>query len=360
MAQGTPILTLDNVRKSFDGQEVLHGLSLTVGAGEFVTLLGPSGCGKTTTLRLIAGLEEPDGGRILLDGENIAPLPPEKRQVNMVFQNYALFPHMTVAKNIAYGLVMRGVKRAEIHSRVRDMLALVGLEGYGARMPSQLSGGQRQRVAIARAAVLRPRVMLLDEPLGALDLHLRRRMQGELKKMQRDLGVTFVYITHDQEEALNMSDRIALMNAGEIVQYGSPQELYDAPNSTFSATFIGQANVLPCEVTGIEGGEASIALMGGIFRIPAPDGAAAGDKMNLCVRAERLHYGVEARENALTGVLREIDYTGGVQRARIELPSGDMLIASRQTEQARDIPTGETVYLWWRAASLVPPGEAAL
>lgn len=360
MAEGTPILTLRDVRKRYDGLEVLHGISLTVNAGEFVTLLGPSGCGKTTTLRIIAGLEDMDGGAVLLDGKDISPLPPEKRQVNMVFQNYALFPHMTVEKNIAYGLRMRGVPRAEIASRVKDMLSLVKLTGYEKRMPSQLSGGQRQRVAIARAAVLKPRVLLLDEPLGALDLNLRRQMQTELKKMQREIGITFVYITHDQEEALNMSDRIALMNNGRIVQYDTPQALYDTPNSTFSATFIGQANVLPCVVESVHNGIARIRLDGHTFDAPAPEGAHTGDEMNLCVRAERLHYSAEARRDALTGILREIDYTGGIQRARIEMSNGAILTASRPLERAQDVPLGSEVTLWWHMSSLVPRGEAAL
>ncbi len=360
MAENTPILTLRDVRKRYGDLEVLHGISLSINAGEFVTLLGPSGCGKTTTLRIIAGLEDFDSGEVLLDGVDLSPLPPEKRSVNMVFQNYALFPHMTVEKNIAYGLKMRGVKKAEIAARVDDMLKLVRLEGYGKRMPSQLSGGQRQRVAIARAAVLRPRVLLLDEPLGALDLHLRRQMQGELKRMQRELGITFIYITHDQEEALNMSDRIALMNGGDIVQFDTPQKLYDQPNSTFAATFIGQANVLPCVVKDVQNGMATLSLYGHSCETPAPEGVQAGDDMNLCVRVERLHYGVDARENAMSGVLREIDYTGGVQRAKIELPGGDLLTASRQLEQARAIPLGATVFFWWHAASLVPRGEAAL
>lgn len=208
------LLEIQDLHKSFGAQEVLKGISLSIAHGEFVTLLGPSGCGKTTTLRIIAGLEQPDSGRVLLSGQDVTALPPDKRNVNTVFQNYALFPHMNVEKNISYGLRVRGAKKADWQKCVEEMLRLVQLEGYEKRMPSQLSGGQRQRVAIARAVVLNPDALLLDEPLGALDLQLRRQMQSELKTIQKRVGIAFVYITHDQEEAMNMSDRIAIMRAG--------------------------------------------------------------------------------------------------------------------------------------------------
>ena len=225
------LLEIQDLHKSFGAQEVLKGISLSIAHGEFVTLLGPSGCGKTTTLRIIAGLEQPDSGRVLLSGQDVTALPPDKRNVNTVFQNYALFPHMNVEKNISYGLRVRGAKKADWQKCVEEMLRLVQLEGYEKRMPCQLSGGQRQRVAIARAVVLNPDALLLDEPLGALDLQLRRQMQSELKTIQKRVGIAFVYITHDQEEAMNMSDRIAIMRAGQFEQVGTPEEIYNEPEN---------------------------------------------------------------------------------------------------------------------------------
>ena len=232
------ILSLQNIHKTFGTAEALSGVSLEVERGEFLTLLGPSGCGKTTTLRIIAGLEAPDSGQVLLQGQDVTGWEPNRRNVNTVFQSYALFPHMNVARNIGYGLRLKKTPKPEIARRVEEMLALVQLPGYGGRLPNQLSGGQRQRVAIARAIVNDPAVLLLDEPLGALDLQLRRQMQTELKALQKDLGITFIYITHDQEEALNMSDRIGIMNAGKILQLGTPDDVYERPQ-----TQIGIAHV---------------------------------------------------------------------------------------------------------------------
>lgn len=237
------LLELKDIRKSFGDSRVLNGVTLRIRAGEFVTLLGASGCGKTTTLRIIAGLEEPDSGQVILEGRDIAKLEPNRRPVNMVFQNYALFPHMNVAENIGYGLKIRKVPKNVIAEKVEEMLRLVQLEGFGKRMPAQLSGGQRQRVAIARAVVNEPRVLLLDEPLGALDLKLRRQMQLELKRLQKQLGITFIYITHDQEEAINMSDRIAVMNRGTLEQVGTPNEIYYHPRTSYVADFVGNANI---------------------------------------------------------------------------------------------------------------------
>lgn len=252
------LLEIQDLHKSFGAQEVLKGISLSIAHGEFVTLLGPSGCGKTTTLRIIAGLEQPDSGRVLLSGQDVTALPPDKRNVNTVFQNYALFPHMNVEKNISYGLRVRGAKKADWQKCVEEMLRLVQLEGYEKRMPSQLSGGQRQRVAIARAVVLNPDALLLDEPLGALDLQLRRQMQSELKTIQKRVGIAFVYITHDQEEAMNMSDRIAIMRAGQFEQVGTPEDVYDRPQTNFAARFIGQTNLLSGEVLSLENGLARL------------------------------------------------------------------------------------------------------
>lgn len=237
------ILRLENVHKAFDGVAVLKGIDLLVEQGEFITLLGASGCGKTTTLRIIAGLEQADKGKVLLEGTDITEWVPNKRNVNTVFQNYALFPHMTVAENIGYGMKIRKAAKADIQKKVEKMLELVQLEGFGKRRPEQLSGGQRQRVAIARAVINEPRVLLLDEPLGALDLKLRRQMQLELKRIQKQLGMTFIYITHDQEEAINMSDRIAVMREGRFEQIGSPNEIYYSPQTAYVAGFVGDANI---------------------------------------------------------------------------------------------------------------------
>ena len=252
------LLSLQHIKKDFGEGEVLSDISLDVHRGEFVTLLGASGCGKTTTLRIISGLETADEGRVLLGGRDMTDLPPEKRPVNTVFQSYALFPHMNVEKNVAYGLRLRGMDKRAIDKRVREMLELVQMSEHAGRMPSQLSGGQRQRIAIARALALEPELLLLDEPLGALDLQLRRQMQVELKRLQKQLGITFIYITHDQEEAVNMSDRIAVMRAGRFEQIGTPEEIYDAPMTRYVAQFIGRSTILTGTVTAVNGDTAVI------------------------------------------------------------------------------------------------------
>ena len=238
------LLRLTGIKKQFGNVKVLRGLDLSVGRGEFITLLGSSGCGKTTTLRIIAGLETADSGQVFIDGKDVTSLDPDKRDVNMVFQNYALFPHMNVEQNIGYSLKLRKIPAKQIRETVAEVLALVRLSGFEKREPDELSGGQRQRVAVARAVINKPKVLLLDEPLGALDLQLRRQMQIELKRLQKQLGITFIYITHDQEEALTMSDRIAVMRDGLFEQIGSPAEIYNRPKTGFVARFVGGANVL--------------------------------------------------------------------------------------------------------------------
>ena len=245
------LLSLQHISKNFGEGDVLRDISLDVARGEFVTLLGASGCGKTTTLRIISGLETPDEGTVLLDGRDVTALPPERRPVNTVFQSYALFPHMNVEKNVAYGLRVRRMDKASIEKRVREMLELVQMADFAKRMPSQLSGGQRQRIAIARALAPEPELLLLDEPLGALDLQLRRQMQLELKRLQKKLGITFVYITHDQEEAINMSDRIAVMRGGRFEQLGTPEEIYDEPKTHYVAQFIGRSTILSGKVEAV-------------------------------------------------------------------------------------------------------------
>ena len=343
------LLRLENLKKSFDGNPVLKGICLDIMPGEFVTLLGPSGCGKTTTLRIIAGLLEPDAGRVFLDGKDITRLEPEKRDVNTVFQNYALFPHMNVEKNISYGLRIKGAKKSEWQKKVSEMLSLVQLEGYEKRMPSQLSGGQRQRVAIARAVVLNPRLLLLDEPLGALDLKLRRQMQQELKDIQRRLGIAFIYITHDQEEALNMSDRIAIMRDGHFEQIGTPEEIYERPKTRFAADFIGQTNLLEATVAEKDG-RGLILNYAGMF-IPARNAdfdVQIGDSVALSLRTERIGFSKKpVGECNLPGTLRSRHYAGGSMRAVIVLDDGREITVLCQSGERAEGEIGERVFLSW-------------
>ena len=310
------LLELKNIKKSFSpGEAVLDDISLTVARGEFVTLLGSSGCGKTTTLRIIAGLEQADSGSVWINGQNVTELEPDKRDVNTVFQNYALFPHMTVADNIGYGLKLKKTSKAEISRRVKEMLELVQLSGFEKRKPSELSGGQRQRVAIARALVNNPEVLLLDEPLGALDLQLRRAMQHELKRLQKKLGITFIYITHDQEEAINMSDTIAVMNHGRFEQIGTPDEIYNHPKTSYVAMFVGNANILTGVVESVDpertdGASDQITVrtdagkvkvsMNNVNITAEPDKGylpQKGEKVTIAVRSENIRF-EENKENA--------------------------------------------------------------
>ena len=309
-------LELKNIKKSFqEGEDVLESICLTAKKGEFVTLLGSSGCGKTTTLRIIAGLEHPDSGQVFLNGKDVTSLEPNQRNVNTVFQNYALFPHMNVADNIGYGLKLKKTSKAEISRRVKEMLELVQLSGFEKRKPSELSGGQRQRVAIARALVNNPEVLLLDEPLGALDLQLRRAMQHELKRLQKKLGITFIYITHDQEEAINMSDTIAVMNHGRFEQIGTPDEIYNHPKTSYVAMFVGNANILTGVVESVDpertdGASDQITVrtdagkvkvsMNNVNITAEPDKGylpQKGEKVTIAVRSENIRF-EENKENA--------------------------------------------------------------
>ena len=309
-------LELKNIKKSFqEGEDVLESICLTAKKGEFVTLLGSSGCGKTTTLRIIAGLEQPDSGQVFLNGKDVTSLEPNQRNVNTVFQNYALFPHMNVADNIGYGLKLKKTSNAEISRRVKEMLELVQLSGFEKRKPSELSGGQRQRVAIARALVNNPEVLLLDEPLGALDLQLRRAMQHELKRLQKKLGITFIYITHDQEEAINMSDTIAVMNHGRFEQIGTPDEIYNHPKTSYVAMFVGNANILTGVVESVDpertdGASEQITVrtdagkvkvsMNNVNITAEPDKGylpQKGEKVTIAVRSENIRF-EENKENA--------------------------------------------------------------
>ena len=349
----TSILELRNITKSFDGVPVLGGVSLAVREGDFVTLLGASGCGKTTTLRIIAGLETPDGGQVLLQGRDVVNDPPEKRDVNTVFQSYALFPHMTVWQNVAYALRIRGVQKRELEQRVRDALALVQMSGSEKKTPAQLSGGQRQRVAIARALINRPKVLLLDEPLGALDLQLRRQMQYELKKLQQQLGTTFIYVTHDQEEAINMSDRIVLLRGGRIEQQGAPNDIYDRPRTSYAAQFVGSANVLHGTAVSLRGGAVVVRSESGTMLAQADDSPIrAGDALTLAVRGENIGISREETDVCLRGTVEANSFAGGMLRIPVRLADGSEVVITRQGIHF-DFAAGETVYLHWRADAAV-------
>jgi spermidine/putrescine transport system ATP-binding protein len=376
-------LELKEIKKSFtEGEAVLDNISLEISKGEFITLLGSSGCGKTTTLRIIAGLEQPDAGSVWLDGREVTGLEPNQRDVNTVFQNYALFPHMNVAENIGYGLKLKKVPKSEIRKKVSQMLELVQLEGYEKRKPSELSGGQKQRVAIARALVNNPKVLLLDEPLGALDLQLRRAMQIELKHLQKKLGITFIYITHDQEEAINMSDRIAVMKDGRIEQIGTPDEIYNHPKTSYVATFVGNANILHGAAERIQG-ENAIVKIGNdrvIVKLETSQQntedtgvkqyLSAGEKVTLAVRSENIllqetavigDTGTDYRDavdisvadgsldahnkNSVSGLqatVTEKNFAGGQLRVTLKLSDGTQLIASRYGIDAF-VAEGQTV-----------------
>jgi len=308
-------IELESVVKRFGGANAVDGVSLSIAEGEFFSLLGPSGCGKTTTLRMIAGFVEPDEGRILLHGNDVTSVPPNKRPVNLVFQQYALFPHMTVYDNVAFGLSVKRIPRREHGGRVDEILRVVALEGYERRRPRQLSGGQQQRVALARALVNRPAALLLDEPLGALDVKLRRHMQLELKRIQNELGTTFVYVTHDQEEALAMSDRIAVMNGGLVEQVGTPREIYETPASEFVADFVGTVNVLD-----LEGGRES-------------------------VRPERIR--ILREGGRLDGVVADVVYLGVYRQFHVDTAAGRVVSVRLSDEPLDHVEAGSTVSLSW-------------
>jgi spermidine/putrescine transport system ATP-binding protein len=343
------ILELRQVTKRFGSFAAVDGLSLAIGAGEFLTLLGASGSGKTTTLRMIAGFELPTAGQILMGGAPITDLPPFKRDINTVFQHYALFPHMSVRQNVEYGLRMRRVPAAERSRQVDRALEMVQLAQLGGRAPRQLSGGQQQRVALARALVNRPRVLLLDEPLGALDLKLRKEMQLELKHLQTELGITFVYVTHDQEEALTMSDRIVLMRQGRITQIGAPRDLYDRPASRYVADFIGETNLLPGVVA--ESGDGTVVLRAGgtTLRALTDTPLAPGAEAWLTVRPEAIELsdagGTPEGWNRVAGTVREAVYAGSALRVHVALESGQRLVA--HVTSGSGVAIGAEVALAW-------------
>ena len=350
------ILQLEDIHKSFGGTQVLNGISLTARQGEFITLLGSSGCGKTTTLRIIAGLESPDSGRVLLEGKDMTRAEPNKRDVNTVFQNYALFPHMNVEQNIGYSLKIRRAAKEEIRRRVGEMLQLVQLEGYEKRMPGELSGGQKQRVAIARAVINQPKLLLLDEPLGALDLQLRRQMQQELKRLQKKLGITFIYITHDQEEALNMSDRIAVMKDGVFQQVGTPSQVYDAPKTAYVAQFVGTANIVRGVVDRVDGERVTFHNDDGAGEFLSRGyGFAPGDPVALAIRGEQAQAEKAGEKTGpgLFGTVKEKSFSGGMLRIAVELFGGQEFICSRHGIDSELAP-GDRVRLSWEPGSACP------
>jgi putative spermidine/putrescine transport system ATP-binding protein len=343
-SQATPAVTLEAVAKRFGDVVAVDSVDLEVGDGEFFSMLGPSGSGKTTTLRMIAGFELPTSGRVLLHGRDVTRDPPFERDVNTVFQDYALFPHMTVGDNVGYGLMVRKVRKDERRTRVGEALRMVRLEGFEKRKPSQLSGGQRQRVALARALVNRPRVLLLDEPLGALDLKLREEMQLELKQIQQEVGITFIYVTHDQEEALTMSDRIAVFNAGRIEQVGSPADVYERPTTSFVAGFVGTSNLLR--------GEAAESIVGtaGTFTVRP-------EKIRLADADES----AGPDEIAAPGRIRQVVYLGADTRYQVALDAGGELVVTQQnlaTSSMEALATqGKAVRLIWKRQHTLPIGD---
>jgi spermidine/putrescine transport system ATP-binding protein len=342
----TPDVRLDRVTKRFDDVVAVDDLSLEIERGDFFALLGPSGCGKTTTLRMIGGFEEPTAGVIYLGDREVSGTPPYKRDVNTVFQSYALFPHLSIFENVAFGLRRKGTRGGELRRKVEEILELVQLGGYGKRKPRQLSGGQQQRVALARALVNSPRVLLLDEPLGALDLKLRKEMQLFIKGLQRDVGITFIHVTHDQEEAMTMADRIAVMNGGRIEQLGPPDELYERPTTSFVAGFLGISNMLPGTVVGPD----AVRLAGGTIvraRVDGKTGAVAAG-----VRPEKITIGDGGGANVLEGTVSESAYLGVATQLVVRTGAGEIQVFAQNIDAGGRVPPpGSDVTLTWSPES---------
>ena len=370
MEAALPAIELTGVIKEFrSGHDVVTAvreLDLTIAEGEFFSLLGPSGCGKTTTMRIIAGFEEPTAGAVSLHGRDVTGVPPNKRDVNMVFQSYALFPHMNVFENVAFGLRRKAVAKPEITRRVGEMLEIVNLGGREHRRPRELSGGQQQRVALARALVNKPRALLLDEPLGALDLKLRQAMQVELKRIQRDVGITFVYVTHDQGEALTMSDRIAVMNDGAIEQLAPPREIYEHPSSKFVAGFIGTSNLLSGKASSVSGGEAVIEVSDDerIIAGTRDLAVAPGAELEVTVRPEKIELSVERPSGqccALRGTVTEVVYLGTSTNFTVRTTTGADVVVFKQNSASASELAGRDDQIWlsWQPAHSYLIGQPA-
>lgn len=346
------LIDLQHITKIYDDNTVLDDLNLYIRENEFLTLLGPSGCGKTTTLRIIGGFEKPDNGCVLFNGKDITNMPPNKRQLNTVFQKYALFPHMTIAENIAFGLKIKGKTKSYIQDKIRYALKLVNLDGYENRMPDSLSGGQQQRIAIARAIVNEPKLLLLDEPLGALDLKLRQDMQYELIRLKNELGITFIYVTHDQEEALTMSDRIAIYNKGKIEQIGTPKEIYEHPVSAFAADFIGESNFLPVDILEDNAGRALLKVKsenGSVIEYSHTKELPGGDDVNLIIRPEKVLVGIDFDGKAkISGVVTNVIYLGEMVRYIIRIDDKFEFVAKQQMIDVKDVYTpGQNLQVYW-------------
>ncbi len=358
---GKPVIEIDHVTKRFDDYVAVADADFAIASGEFFSMLGPSGCGKTTTLRMIAGFETPTEGAIRLEGVDVSTVSPHKRNVNTVFQHYALFPHMNVWDNVAYGPRSKKIAKGEVKKRVDDLLEIVRLTDFAKRRPAQLSGGQQQRVALARALVNYPSALLLDEPLGALDLKLRHAMQFELKRIQREVGITFIYVTHDQEEALTMSDRIAVMNAGNVEQIGTPTEIYDRPSTVFVASFIGQANLWPGRQNRMDGDLAELSVLGTTLRAKPGDTAIeSGGHATLMVRPERVRVSIDRPGGdvaTVSATVTDLTFQGPVVRLSMDAPDGSPIVAHVGSEQNLPLlrPGDQVNVAWAPDASLVLP-----
>ena len=360
MSLQAPIIDIRRVTRRFGSFTALDDVSLTIGAGEFFSLLGPSGCGKTTLLRMLAGFDQPSEGTIAIAGQPMAGVPASQRPTNMVFQSYAIFPHLSVAENVGYGLRKQNLDRPTFDRRVADALAMVALAGLGARRPHELSGGQRQRVALARALVMRPKVLLLDEPLSALDKKLREHMHVELRQLQRAVGITFILVTHDQEEALTLSDRLAVMFKGSIAQVGRPEEIYQEPATRTVAEFIGGMNFLPATVTADAAGTLTLDVAAlGQATIARPPGLNGSSTLTVGVRPERMTLLVDAgatAARAIPGRISNATYYGDMTYYYVELPglAEPVVVSMRNTVGRRILQPGETVQVGWAPESLVP------
>ncbi len=343
-------VVLKGITKKYGANTVVNSIDLTAENGKLISILGPSGCGKTTTLRMIAGFEKPDGGEIYFDGKEVKDIPVNKRNIGMVFQSYALFPHMTVEQNVSYGLEQRKISKSEMNERVSEALKLVHMEEYAKRKPKQLSGGQQQRVALARALVIKPDVLLLDECLSALDKKLRVEMQIELRKILEQTGVTTFFVTHDQEEAMTLSDKIVVMNAGHIEQVGTPFEIYEKPASRFAAGFLGKANFFEGKILSYNGNTAEIETENGKFTIPVQN-AVVGENMLFVVRPEKIHF--VSDKKGIEGTIEHVAYSGNISSCSVNCNGKTVICEVQNSDLGGRLQKGDKVSLWWSGSSSI-------